>query len=473
MRRPGIVFIICILGFTTLTAQQKWSLQQCVEYALDNNIQVKQQRLNIEVNEQDYLQSKLDVLPSLNGRASHGYRWGKTVDPFTNDFATDRVRSNSLGLNSSITLFNGFQKLNYIRQKHLTLMASKYDTDKFMDDISLNIATFYIQTLFYTEQLKTTRTQLEVTNQQVARTQKLVQAGTLAKGDLLTIEAQAATEELRVVQAQNNLAISYLNLTQLLDLPSTEGFEIETPQLEIGNEAQSLLNPQQVYNYSLENRPEIKSAELKKQITERQLAVAKGSQSVSLTLNGYWGSGYSGATKVGTNPFMAQFPIGVTESGENVLSLPAQQFESYNTKSFNDQLSDNVNKSLDLTLNIPLFNGWRTRSRIAVAKIGIENAQLLLELEQLNLYKVIHQAYADARAALQQYTAAQKKLSATQEAFKYAEQKFTVGMINSVEYNDAKKNMTNAEAEILNAKFDYIFKKTVLDFYMGKPLNIE
>lgn len=464
--------LIFLLSFPAHTQETKiWTLEDCINYALENNLSVKKQTLSIDYQNELLMQSQLEILPNVNGFVSHGYNWGQRVDPFTNQFATDRVRSNNLYLSADLNLFSGLQQLNTIKKNKLELMAAQYDADSYMDEISINVATAYLQMLFYMESVEIAENQLEITNLQVNRTKKLVDAGTLARGDLLTIEAQQASEEFSLINAQNNLELARLTLTQLLEIPTPAGFVIEQPELGLIEDPESFLTPDKIYSTALDLRPEIKSASLKVESSERDLSIARGSLYPRLSLSGTWGSGYSGANQIGKDPYDISTPFGYTESNETVF-VDQQAYQSYSAKPFNDQLSDNANKAVGLNLSIPIFNGWSTRSSIAQAKIGIANANLDLQLQKNNLYKTIQQAYNDASSALKNHNAALKKVEATSESFKYSEQKFNVGLINSVDYNNAKKESNNALAELVQSKFDFVFRMTVIDFYLGKPLTL-
>jgi outer membrane protein len=449
MRKLTLSLLFAI-SFIALHAQEKWSLQKCVDHALTNNIQIKQRSLTIESANADILQSKLIMLPDLNGFANHGYNFGKSVDRYTNQFATERVQSDNFNLSSSVTLFGGFQKVNQLRQNKLNLKANQYDLDKFMDDISLTIATSYLQILFYQELLKNAESQLDITMQQVDRMKKMVDAGTAAQGNYFNLEAQRASEELSVVDAQNNLDLAYLTLTQLLDLPSTENFAIEVPELSVQGKPALVSNADDIFLFATQNQPDIKSSEVKLQSSDLNISRARGAMMPSLSLGGSWGTGYSSAIKI-------QDPI-------TLLSVD---------KPWNDQINDNNNKSFYLNLSVPIFNGWQGRTAVSKARIGVKDAEYALESNKLNLRKTIQQAYADALASLKKYNSATTKVDASKESFKYSDQKFTVGMLNSVDYNNAKKDLAVAESELLQAKFEYIFKTTVLDFYMGKPLTLK
>jgi outer membrane protein len=480
--RKYFLIICSLVLINSLKAQEVWTIEKCVEYALSNNIQIKQQLLQVKNQQALLQQDKLSMLPSLNAGASHGYNIGQTIDRYTNQFASKRVQTDNFYLGSSVTLFEGFQKLNQVKQRLVDLEATQYDKDKFMDDITLLIATGYLQILYYKEVVKTAENQLSATELQAERLKKLVDAGALAQGDFYTLEAQRALENSQVVSARNNLDISYLTLVQMLDLPSKEGFEIETPNLELGLQPQLNLTAEQIYDFALETQPQIRSAEAKVKSSEIGLVLAQGGQSPSLTLQGSIGSGYSGAAQVlksytpytpdvNTTPPIGFIPAGNGLPEQNVWTFAGTSV--YETKAFKDQISDNLNKSISLNLNVPIFNGWSTRTNISRAKINIENTKYDLELSKLELRKTIQQAYADANAALNNYEASTTGVNAARESFRYAEQKFNVGSMNSVDYNNSKKDLEKAESDLISAKYEFIFKSTVLDFYMGKPITLK
>ena len=472
---PGVIVLLAawfLLAGAQANAQTLWSLQDCIDYAFDHNLDIKKQVLVVESNKADLTQSKLNTLPSVNAGASTTNNWGRTIDKYTNEFATSRVRSDNLYIQGSMTLFAGLQKVNIVKRSQLTLDYSRFYLNNLMDDISLTVAGYYLDILFNKELLMVAREQRQVTQQQVRRMEKLVEAGTVARGDLLNIQAQDALEELQVVEAENRLEISYLSLMQIIDYPVGEDFDVLVPRLR-SVEAPSIdITSAEIYNYAVINRPEVKLAELGVDIAERDISLARGQQSPTLSLSGSWGSGYSGLNQIGMNPYTQVYPIGYTEDGMLVYS-EATQYADYKVKEWSQQLSDNNNRSIGLFINIPIFNGWQTRNTITRAKIAMESAEHDLQLTKNNLRKIIEQSYADAVAALKRYGSSLKQVEAQSEAFKYAQQKFDVGLITSVEYNEIKKEMTLAQSDLLQAKYDYIFKTTILSFYMGNPLSIE
>lgn len=452
--------------------QKSWSLEQCIDYAVKNNIQIKQNQLNTELSRLNLMQSEAAILPNVNGNASHNYNFGQTIDPFTNQFATNQVLSQNFSISSSVNLFNGLRNYYTIKQNQIALAAGNFDTDKMRNDISLNVAGAYLQILFNQELLGIAQNQTELTGLQIERTKKLVDAGALPKGSILDVEAQKASEELDVVKAQNQLDLSYLLLTQLLNLDSTNGFSIVQPTMNIANETIITSDVSLIFSGAMKMLPEIKSAELKLKSAENGVAAAKGNIYPRLTLNGSLGTGYSGARErlVGTPQLSGYSPAGFTSANDTVL-IP--QYNSvYEKTPFADQINQNSNKSIGFYLTVPIFNGLQTQTNINKAKISKQNAQYNLDLAKIQLQKSIQQAYADANAALKRYYASGKAVDALQESFKYTEEKFNVGLINPLDYNISKNKLVKAQSDLLQAKFDFVFKTKILDFYQGKPLTL-
>jgi outer membrane protein len=463
----------CIHAQDAPATGQPWTLEQCIDYALKNNIQIQQSVLNTELSEVNLTQSKANLLPSLNGNASHSYNYGRTIDRFTNQFATKQVLSQNLSLSSDITLFSGLQNINTIQEYKYNYLASKYDVDKMKNDVSLNIASAYLQILYSMEGVEIARNQMAITNAQVERTKKLFEAGSVAKGTLLDIQSQAALEELNVTNAQNQLDISYLSLAQFLNMPSAEGFSVVKPDLTVANETLLASNPSQIFTIAVSNLPEIKSAEYKVKSADKAIDVAWGGISPRLSFSAAYGTGYSGASqRILKQPLFQGFdPNGsITSGGDTVLS-PSFSAPSYEKIPYSDQYKDNVNKSFGFYLTVPIFNRLQTKSAIDKARIQKLNADLTVASSKLQLQKNIQQAYADANASLKKYNATQKAVDAMKESFKYIEQKFNVGMVNTNDYNDAKNKLIKTQSDLLQAKYDYVFKTKVLDFYQGKPLK--
>jgi outer membrane protein len=449
---------------------QPLTLQQCIQYAQAHNIQVKQSDLNLQLQDAALMQSKASVLPSLNANASHSYNFGRTIDPFTNQFATNKVVSDNFSISGNLTLFSGFQNFNTILQNNYNYLSAKYDLEKMKNDIALSVATNYLQILFNMELMKIAQAQVDITKQQVDRTQKMVDAGSLPKANLYEIQSQLASEELTLVNAQNQYDLSLLNLQQLLELQTP----VTIVKPDIGAPTGNLLgsDPSQIFNTAVTNLPEIKSSEYKLLSAQKGVKIAYGGIYPHLTLSGSYGTGYSGASKEldGLPVITGYDTTGLTTGGDYVL-IPTYDYH-YKVKSFSDQVHDNLNKSIGLFLTVPLFNRLNNKTSITRSKISVMNAELSLQLAKNQLQKSIQQAYADASAAYKKYNASQKAVDAISESFKYMEQRYNVNLISTVEFNDAKNKLLKAQSDLLQAKYDYIFKVKILDFYQGKPLTL-
>ncbi len=450
MKKLFIAIITCFLlpqGFVIAQQPKQWSLEECITYAIDHNIQIKQQILQTRFQKNALDLSKLSNLPTLNGQATHNYSFGRALDETTYEFTDNQnIQSNSFYLGGSMNLFNGLQNYNTIQKNKYEVLASELDLQKIKDNISLNIGLSYLQILLNNELVQATNNQLMITRQQIAKTRKMVDAGSLAMGNLLQIEAQAASEELQLINMQNQLDISYLNLTQMLELVSPEGFQIVTPEIQIDTNTVITGAIDEIYSQAMGLRPEIKSAEMKLAASEFDQKIATGGRSPQLSLN------HSISTRFSD--------IAIK------LSNPTENYK------FSEQLNDNLNYGVGFSLRVPILNGWQVNKNISNSRLTVENSQYALENEKKQLYKSIQQAYADAVAALKKYTASIKAVASMEESFRYTDQKFNVGMITPVDYNAAKTQLLNAQSDMAQAKYEFVFKTKVLDFYKGIPLNL-
>ena len=475
MRKLVFSGILLVITFLHSEAQRKWSLEECINYALENNIQIKQSKLNAETDKITLLQSKLGVLPSLNGSGSYNSSWGRSIDPTSNAYEIGQTQNVALSLSSSVYLFNGFQKINTIKQSESNYQATKYDVEKMKNDIALKIAQDYMQILLNQEQVEVSKNQTAINKMQIERIKKLVDAGSLAKGNLLDIQAQDALEESNLVAAQNQLDLSYLDLTQLLDLKSTDDFDIIKPDITMGADVAAIpIN--QIFTYSKTVMPEIKSAELRLNSSYNGLAIARGARYPSLTLMGYYGSNY--VANFYDYSHYTITPAGTALTPYQVVGTNQAIYETlynvqYQRMTLKDQLDNNLSKSLQLSLTIPIFNGYQVSAAVSKAKINTLNAEYNLQLQNIQLYKNIEQAATDANGALKSYYASQKAVDSYKEAFTYTEEKFNVGMVNTIDYNDAKNKLIKAESDMLRAKYTYEFKKVILNFYQGNPLTLK
>ncbi len=466
----SLAFICCI---TFSHAQESWSLEQCITFAQQNNIQLKQAALSTELSQDSYLQSKLGLLPNLNASSSYGINTGKNIDPTSNLFVNQTIRSGNFSLASNVTLFSGFSKINEMRKAYFDFMASKYSTEQLTNDISLSVATAYLQILFAQEQFANATAQEQLMQDQVDRTKQLVDAGVLAQGSLLQIQSQQALEELNTVNAKNQLSLAKLNLQQLLNMDHQVDIVIPTLKIPVGMAFQEM-NAGTIYETALNIQPGIKSAELKLKGAEKGLNAARGAYSPSLSLFGSLSSQYSNAVKkikdgsTTYEPFLIGFDS-MTLAPVYTLQ-PNYQFE--NTP-LGDQINDNFGQAFGISLNFPLFNGWMTHTNVSRSKINLLNEQYNLDLQKQQLKKSVETAFNDAVAGKDRYSAALKSESSFELSFNYTKQKFDAGLLTSFDYVTAQNSLSKARSETLQAKFEYIFKLKVLDYYQGKPLNLQ
>lgn len=449
-----------------ILAQSAWSLERCIDHALSHNLSIQQQTNAEEQAQNNLSQSYAALLPNLNAISNQGYNYGRTIDRFTNEFATERVAFQDMYASSEVTLFSGFQQVNNIRMQLARHTAFRYDTEKMQNDIILLIASAYLQILYYEDMVDVAEQQLEVSRQQVERTRILLEGGTVARGALLEMEAQAAQEELYLLNAQNNHNLSYLELIHLLDLNPNDPFAIEKPGLEV-NGAFIMYEPDAVMERALNREPAVQAARSRIDMAEKNLSITRGELSPRLSFATFIGTGYSGAARraVGQEATGQFMEIGRTASNEAVVR------EVFNPITegipYRDQISDNFNRMIQLRLQVPVFNRYQTRTRVQNARLDLETARLSYELSKNNLSKTVQQAHADAVAAYQKYLATLKSREAFEESFSYAEQRFNLGMISSIEYNEARTRLNRSETEALQSKYEFIFKTKILEFYQG------
>ncbi len=461
-----VLFSVCLIS----KSQNEWGLQQCVDYALKHNITLKQSEINNMISKNNATQSKAAILPSFNAGAAHTYNFGRTIDRFTNTFANTQVLSQNMYVSSNLVLWSGLSQYNNIKANEYAYKSGTENIKQLQNDLSLNVATAYINVIYCDELMGIAKSQFEITKQQLERTTKLAEAGTLAKSAVYDIKAQLANEEVNVTSADNNYQIAMLTLRQLMNLDSLNNFNVTKPDVDVQSESLLSNSVQNIYETALKNQPSIKSAEYNLKMAEKSLAAAKGRMSPTISLNGSIGTGYSGLAKdISDINITGVDTTAVTTGGDYVLSPVYSPV--YKDKSFTDQYKDNINKSIGLTITVPLFNGLQTYTSVKNAKLNALNAKYSQDLAEQNLYKVIAQAYANSRAALNKYVASKTSVEASQESFNYAQQKFNLGAISAFDFNSAKTRLVTAKSNLLQSKYDYLFKLKVLDFYMGKPLT--
>ena len=463
-------FLFLLVFISISVFSQSWSLQQCIDYALKNNLTLKQNELNIEMSQVSYQQSKATILPSLNAGANNTWNNGQKIDPYTNKFASSTILSENFYGQAQVTLWSGMQQYNNVKKNQYALMANKETYEQQKNDLALNVASSFLQVIYNQELLKVSRQQVNISKQQLERTQKLADAGSAALSSVYDIKAQLATDEYSYVTSENNFNLSLLALKQLLYLDSLNNFSIEKPDFELSVSDLAAYQPKDIYQAALKNQHKIKSAEYNLISAEKSLSYSQGKNSPTLSFSGTLGSGYSGLDKtiVSSNITGIQSTGYYTASGESVVAPTFNEVTK--TTSWNTQLSNNLNKSIAFTLSVPIFNGLSNYAGIKNAKLQVLSNKYGYDIARQQLYKTIVQAYTDAQGALNKYMSAKSAYETSQVSFTYAEQKFNAGVLNSFDFNNSKNRVLRTETDMLNAKYDFIFKLKVLDYYQGKPL---
>jgi outer membrane protein len=474
---PTLISVFLFTSTSVALAQSPWTLQRCIDEAFSKNITIKQGELQVEISEINQVQNAGALLPTLNGQAAHGYNWGQTIDPFTNTFASERIRSNNFGLGTGITLFNGFQNINRVKQGAINIEVQKANLQQIQNDVALNVTNAFLNVLFQEEFVNVAKANLTATEKQVKRINDLVDAGAAPRGQLLEINSQKANDEATLIRNENGLAIAYLNLRQLLMISESEAedFIIARPNFDDMGSLKLPDSPKSAVNSALNRFPEIKSAQAAVESASIELKIAKGGTAPRINMSYSYGTGYSGARLEprGDLILTGTTPVGFLEStGEAVLAPNFEFSEGFDTKPFNAQLRENLNQSLFFSMTVPIFNGFAVRSNIKRAQVGVISAANNLELSRMQLRQTVESAYADAIAALNNFRAAEQNVSAAELAFEYAEASYEQGASNIADYTAARSRLDAARADLIRNRYDYLFRVKVVEFYMGQPLTL-
>ena len=469
-----IPFVIILLFSLSIQAQTKqWTLEECIKYAIDNNISIKQTELDTKTADIDKKGAIGNFIPTLNSNANHSWNIGLNQDPTTGLLRNQTTQYSSFGVGVGFDIYKGLQNQNTLRRANLSIIAAKYQLTKMQEDVALNVANAFLQVLFNKENLKVQQEQRAINEKQLSRSEELVKAGSVPKGDLLDIKATVASDSQRVIAAENSLLISKLSLAQLLQLKEFYDFDV-TDNTSAKDENNILAQtPIAVYDKAKEQRTELKIAKTNLEIAEKNVAIAKGAFQPSL--QGF----YNINTRISYADVITGFVpnlsnptsvIGFVEgTNQNVLS-PNSMPVLGSSPSFEDQFMDNKGQSFGVQLNVPIFNGWSVRNNVERSKVNLEKSKIAVEQEELTLQRNVYTAFTDAKGGLNAYESALSALDARQEAYNYAKEKYAVGMMNSFDFNQSQTLYTVAQSEVLRTKYDYIFKIKILEFYFGIPI---
>jgi outer membrane protein len=447
-----ISLVLLVLSCINLQAQtKKWTLAECVDYAIKNNISIKQSELDAQSAVIQKSDAIGNFLPSINANASHSWNIGLNQNITTGLLENQTTQFTSAGLNSGVTIYNGLQNINRLRRANLTIVAAQYQQSKMKDDISLNVANAFLQILFNKENVKVQKEQLANNEKQLLRSQELVNAGAVPRGDLLDIKASVAANNQAIATAENALLLSRLSLAQLLQLDNFEEFDVVDSAFETKDNGILLQTPEAIFAKAKEERVELKIAKTNLEIAEKDVKIAKGAYQPSV--QGF----YSFSTRAGYSDRVVGF------NGTTPILAPALPvFE---------QFDENKGHSFGLQLSIPILNGFSVRNGVANSKIALERSKIAKNQQELDLERTIYTAFTDAKGALKTYESAIVALEARQEALIYAKERYAVGMMNAFDFNQSQTLYSSAQSEVIRTKFDYIFRVKIIEFYFGIPIT--
>ena len=460
--------LLFIGGMNTLQAQKKYSLEECIIYARENNLTVQKSQLNLEVSENQKSSQFGNFLPDANLNSSYSYNNGFSIDPTTNRVLNNESNSLALNATSQWNLFTGLKNLNSYRKAKFDILSAQYNLEQMKDNISLQVANAYLDIILNREFLKVADDQVELSLKEVDRMQRFVDVGSKTKGDLYESQATLANNEQDLVAVENSLMLSKLALTQLLQIEYTKEFDILEEDFPIPSLGMMEKSNDEVYEKALETQYLIRSYENKIFAAQKDLSIAKGNYSPSLSFV------YQFSTRFLLEKNRAiitgnTVPVGigyVGTSGDAVFTdVPANGSERY---PFADQINDGKNHYVGLNLRIPLFNRFNSRNNVRLKKIQLKQVELEMEIEKNNLRQSIEKAQADANAALKTFKSGEKALESIEEAFKYAQQKRDVGSISEYDYNQSRTRLVKAQSTMLRSKYDFIFKVKILEYYFGE-----
>ena len=428
-------YLFTLLPLNAQTRQ--WTLRQCTEHAISHNLSIKQKSNQYRKQELQLSTAKNSRLPDLSGTVGETFSFGRglTMD---NTYTNRSTSSTSFGLGTSVPLFTGFRIPNNIKLNQLNLEAATQDLEKAKNDIRMQVAKAYVQILYDMEMADVAVRQVEIDSMQVARLQAFLENGKASGAELSQQKATHAQSQLTATQAHNNLQLSILALTQLLELPTPEGFSIVRPI--VPSDLTIPVDPNQIYQESLLFKPEIKAEQIRLDATEKNIKIAQAALYPTLTLSGGLQTNYY---KTG--------------------GIPSDGFSS--------QLKNNFSQYIGLNLNIPIFNRFSTRNSVRSANIDRENQQLQLDNVKKTLYKEIQQVYYNAIAAQAKYQSSEAARQSSEDAFTLTQAKYENGKANITEFNEAKNRFLKAESDLVQARYEYLYQNSLLDFYRGKELN--
>ncbi len=475
MKEKIIVSLVClfVIGQLKVLAQSgngyKLTLKQCVEAAISNNLQVRQSDLQVQTGQVNLRQSRANLLPDLSSSINHGINQGRSIDPFTNGYINQQVKVANYGLSSGIILFNGFQLRNLIKQNKLSYEADKMDLQQTKDNVTLNVILAYVQILNNEEQLEQSKSQAQLSRRQVERLIIMNESGAIAPAELYDLKGQLASDELAIINNKNALNSAKLLLAQLMNVSYNSNLEVEkviadTLTLRDNND------PAALYDISVKQLAIVKAAELRKQSALKGVRVAKGYYFPTMYLGGNLYTNYSNAAMKSIPGNTVETASGdyVNVAGAKVPVMTTRTNYSSQKISYGDQFNNNYYTQVFLSIRVPILNRFYAKNQVALAKINLKNAEVSAATVKTQLSQNIEQAHFNMTAAMEKYKTLQQQVKDFSESFRIAEVRFNAGAINEKDYLIAKNNIDRANANLIAAKYDYILRAKILDYYQNK-----
>jgi outer membrane protein len=463
-----LVSFVFLSGITGQAQNKGWSLQACIDTAIQRNITVKQQQVTTNISKVNLDQSKDNLYPNLFVTDAPGFNFGKTQS-LNGAYSTENTSTNAFAITSNVTLYNGLQNQNTIRENRFTYQAGMQEVEKLKNDVSLNVLMGYMQVLVDYEAVDIAESQMESIQTQVAQTKIYVQAGRFPELNLLQVESQLAADKLAKVNAQNQLILAKVNLMQLMNLPVNYNFDVDRPA-----NIDSLLNPTalasgDIYITAAGFLPQVKNAELNTKASQSGVKVAQALYYPKLTMSGSIRT--SGSSLIYDENYQPATIGYVQSSMEPVTGYSLEATSSNNFNNLWIQTNNNFNQFIGFNLSIPIFSNFSARNSVEIAKLNVENAKLNEESVKITLRQTIEQAYTNMFGAAEQYTASKEALQSEEESFRSMEQKFKIGLENATDYLIEKTNYTKAQQNVASAKYNYLLQLKLIDFYLGKPIT--
>ena len=457
---------------TTVHGQNKLTLQQCVETALANNLDVFQSQLQMESAKIDKNQAKLNLLPNLNASAGQTFSQGRSIDPYSNTPVTQNVSSSDYGINTGVVLFNGLSLQNLIRQYSLTYEASKMDWQQAKDNLTLSVILGYLQVLSTEDQLTQSRNQATLSGSQVERLQLMNQQGAIRPSELSDLQGQYANDTLTIVNTQNAVETAKINLCQLMNIPYNSDLELE--RIDLAAFAVKYESTRdQIYQTALQELALVKSVDLKEQSAAKAVKVARGQLWPTLSFGAGVSTAYSSVAQENKFVNTTYEPTSDSAIG-NGMKLPVYRFQDnfspFSKIPYRDQINNNVYTSYGFNLRVPIFNSLQQRNRVKLAKINLRNTQFVSKTTRTQLGTSIDRAYTNLVSAADRYKVLLEQVTAYDESFRAAEIRFNNGVGTSVDYLIAKNNLDRANIDLITTKYDYVLRTKILDFYQNKQL---